>query len=56
MVILIFDKSSLLSKNKFIGKQKYFIVCLFFKKVLSARGKRHFCFWALLFCCIWQVL
>jgi len=23
MVILIFDKTSLLSKNKFIGKQKY---------------------------------
>jgi hypothetical protein len=32
MVILMFGKSSLLSKNKFIGKQKYFIACLFLKK------------------------
>jgi len=32
MVILIFDKSSLLSKNKFIGKQKYFFAYLFFKR------------------------
>jgi len=40
MVIFIFGKYILLSKNKFIGKQKYFIVCLFFKKVLSAKENR----------------
>jgi len=37
MVIFIFGKTTLLSKNKFIGKQKYFIVCLFLKSTLSKR-------------------
>jgi len=42
MVILIFDKSSLISKNKFIGKQKYFITRLFFKKMLLAKENSIF--------------
>jgi hypothetical protein len=37
MVILIFDKTVLLSKNKFIGKQKYFFRD-FFDKVLNMMG------------------